>query len=149
MCFIRGNLLLVVSNRIGACEWILAAGAWLALMYRPIPFCNYQKGDGSGYARLGHGNNIILCMCTLIILSFSDEIILSHDCVNDAKPKLDIHECSLLRYTPALPSAEKITLKLLMKADQAVVSQQMLVITPDTTTVSTPNTDNLSLRLVS
>ena len=42
-----------------------------------------------------------------------------------------------------------------MKADQAVVSQQMLVITPDTTTVSTPNTvtlitshNKVSLKLV-
>ena len=71
-------------------------------------------------------------------------------CLNDAKPKLDIHECSLLIYScivVALPFAGKITLKLLMKADQAVVSQQMLVITPDT--VSTPNTDNLLLKLVS
>ena len=49
----------------------------------------------------------------------------------------------------ALPSTGKIILKLLMKADQAVVSQLMLVITPDTTTVCTPNTNNLSLRLVS
>ena len=65
-----------------------------------------------------------------------------------ALPKLDIHKCSLL----ILLHSSSITVcweNNIIKADQAVVSQQMLVITPDTTTVSTPNTDNLSLRWAS